>query len=238
VKALSVRQPWAWAIFHAGKDIENRSQYRHYRGDLVIHAPATVATADEWPRGVSRPDADTLPCRAILGVVEVVDVVSRNSSPWFLGPFGFVLANPRALPQPIPNVKGNASFWTVPPAVADAIRRQLGRSPIDGHEMALTSRLLTVTQGNLRNRHLYLREAFDIFPENVFGGADASQSAPQTIRVQWGSEMVETDIDRAKKIFRKRGWVGQFFDEARIQAGDRVLLEQLEPYTYRLSKAP
>jgi hypothetical protein len=104
--------------------------------------------------------------------------------------------------------------------------------------MALTSRLLTVTQGNLRNRHLYLREAFDIFPENVFGGADASQSAPQTIRVQWGSEMVETDIDRAKKIFRKRGWVGQFFDEARIQAGDRVLLEQLEPYTYRLSKAP
>lgn len=23
--ALSVRQPWAWAIIHAGKDIENRS---------------------------------------------------------------------------------------------------------------------------------------------------------------------------------------------------------------------
>lgn len=23
--ALSVRQPWAWAIIHAGKDIENRT---------------------------------------------------------------------------------------------------------------------------------------------------------------------------------------------------------------------
>ena len=22
--AISIRQPWAWAIFHAGKDIENR----------------------------------------------------------------------------------------------------------------------------------------------------------------------------------------------------------------------
>jgi len=26
VKALSIRQPWAWAILHAGKDIENRPE--------------------------------------------------------------------------------------------------------------------------------------------------------------------------------------------------------------------
>jgi hypothetical protein len=26
VKALSVRQPWAWAILHAGKDVENRPE--------------------------------------------------------------------------------------------------------------------------------------------------------------------------------------------------------------------
>ena len=25
-KALSIRQPWAWAIIHAGKDVENRSE--------------------------------------------------------------------------------------------------------------------------------------------------------------------------------------------------------------------
>ena len=24
MKALSIRQPWAWLILHAGKDIENR----------------------------------------------------------------------------------------------------------------------------------------------------------------------------------------------------------------------
>lgn len=26
MKALSLRQPWAWAILHAGKDVENREE--------------------------------------------------------------------------------------------------------------------------------------------------------------------------------------------------------------------
>ena len=26
VKALSIRQPWAWLILYAGKDIENRAK--------------------------------------------------------------------------------------------------------------------------------------------------------------------------------------------------------------------
>jgi len=103
--------------------------------------------------------------------------------------------------------------------------------------MAVVSRYLTVTQGNLDNSHLYLTELLDIFPEDVFGGSDESQAASRTVRVQWGAEVIETDIDRTKNIFRKRGWVARFFDEGRIQAGDRVLLEQLEPYVYRVSKA-
>jgi hypothetical protein len=39
MKALTVQQPWAWAIFH-GKDIENRTQLWTYRGPLAIHAGA------------------------------------------------------------------------------------------------------------------------------------------------------------------------------------------------------
>ena len=30
MKALSIRQPWAWLILHAGKDIENRDWNDHY----------------------------------------------------------------------------------------------------------------------------------------------------------------------------------------------------------------
>ncbi len=40
MKALSIRQPWAWAILHAGKRIENRDWRAapSYRGPLLIHA--------------------------------------------------------------------------------------------------------------------------------------------------------------------------------------------------------
>lgn len=39
MKAISVRQPWAWAILHAGKRIENRDwKGCSYRGPILIHA--------------------------------------------------------------------------------------------------------------------------------------------------------------------------------------------------------
>ena len=50
--ALSVRQPWAWAIIHAGKDVENRSWQAvnhglRRRGRIAIHA-AKGLTRDEY----------------------------------------------------------------------------------------------------------------------------------------------------------------------------------------------
>ncbi|NUR59423.1 MAG: ASCH domain-containing protein [Catenulispora sp.] len=41
MQALTVRQPYAWAIAHAGKTIENRSWSTSYRGLLAIHAALT-----------------------------------------------------------------------------------------------------------------------------------------------------------------------------------------------------
>lgn len=40
MRALTVQQPWAWAIVHGGKDVENRTQAWSYRGPLAIHAGA------------------------------------------------------------------------------------------------------------------------------------------------------------------------------------------------------
>ncbi|MCT7962339.1 ASCH domain-containing protein [Laspinema sp. D1] len=37
-KALTLKQPWAWAVAHLGKNIENRSWPTKYRGELYIHA--------------------------------------------------------------------------------------------------------------------------------------------------------------------------------------------------------
>ena len=40
MKAITIKQPWAWAIIFAGKDIENRTWHTHDRGPLLIHAGA------------------------------------------------------------------------------------------------------------------------------------------------------------------------------------------------------
>jgi hypothetical protein len=40
MRILTVRQPWAWAIIHGGKDVENRVRNLagDYRGPVAIHA--------------------------------------------------------------------------------------------------------------------------------------------------------------------------------------------------------
>lgn len=40
MRVLTVRQPWAWAIIHGGKDVENRTRNiaGDYRGPVAIHA--------------------------------------------------------------------------------------------------------------------------------------------------------------------------------------------------------
>ena len=44
MRVLTVRQPWAWAIIHGGKDVENRTRNiaGSYRGPVAIHAGKTL----------------------------------------------------------------------------------------------------------------------------------------------------------------------------------------------------
>ena len=128
MRALTVRQPWAWAIIHAGKDIENRSWWnRHCRGTVAIHASANADSVDELPRGVTRPRDDALFRGAVIGIVDIVDVVERHRSRWFSGPLGWVLRNPRALPTPI-SCNGRLGLWLLPANIDREIQRQLAKS--------------------------------------------------------------------------------------------------------------
>lgn len=126
--ALSIRQPWAWAILHAGKDIENRNWETLRRGPICIHA-AKGMTASEYAsanraiqRAVGRVDQAWLdrwlgvtaaPARldrgGIIGTAEIVDCVMHSDSPWFQGRFGFVLANVQ--PVDFIPVKGALGFF-------------------------------------------------------------------------------------------------------------------------------
>ena len=53
VLAFSIRQPWAWATLHAGKDVENRSwplPRKMVGRRVLIHASAGC-TLDEYEHG-------------------------------------------------------------------------------------------------------------------------------------------------------------------------------------------
>lgn len=110
MRVLTVKQPWAWAIIHGGKDVENRSWTTQYRGPLAIRAgKAWVASAagdinKRTGAGVPMVRAfgdPKYPLGAIIGIVDLVDVVTESESPWTDGSeYHWVLANPRPLPEP------------------------------------------------------------------------------------------------------------------------------------------
>jgi hypothetical protein len=41
LKAISIRQPWAWLIVNGYKDVKNRIWAANLRGRVLIHAGAT-----------------------------------------------------------------------------------------------------------------------------------------------------------------------------------------------------
>lgn len=121
MKALSIRQPWAWHILNSGKDIENRNWKTKVRGRILIHAAQGMTYreldgANDFAAritGIKFPVfGDTFKRGGIVGSVEIVDCVDASDSPWFMGNYGFVLRDPRPLPF-IP-WKGQLGFFDVP----------------------------------------------------------------------------------------------------------------------------
>jgi hypothetical protein len=118
MKALSIRQPWAWLIVNGHKDIENRQWRTHERGRIFVHAAAGM-TRDEYAigyvmaeeQGIILPAFEFLERGGIVGEVDIVDCVDVDPSPWFFGEWGFVLKN--AKPLPFAPLKGRLGFFRV-----------------------------------------------------------------------------------------------------------------------------
>jgi hypothetical protein len=104
MKALSVRQPFADLIVSGLKPIENRTWRTSHRGLLYIHAGTqkhSMRHAEiEYRFGV-RLAKNHRAYGAIIGHVELVDIVEESSSRWFDGPYGWVFVNPARI-EPIP----------------------------------------------------------------------------------------------------------------------------------------
>lgn len=135
LRAISVRQPWAWAIIHAGKSVENRTAIHSWRravGQTIgIHAAQrfdldgmlTVFQLSGFM--VLKAEAG-----ALIGYVDVLDVHPANGccEPWgqqyrtrrtgghvevLYDVCHLVLANPRPI-EPIP-MRGMLGLWRLPP---------------------------------------------------------------------------------------------------------------------------
>lgn len=127
--ALSIRQPWAWMILNAGKDIENRDWPTARRGRFLIHASKGMTRAEYenatdplWANGgrtIDLPPFEDLQRGGIVGEAEIVDCVTASESPWFNGTFGFVLRDPK--PLPFIQYKGQLGFFVVPDDIIAAV---------------------------------------------------------------------------------------------------------------------
>lgn len=116
MKALSILQPWAWLIANGHKDIENRVWRTNFRGAFLIHAGKRWGREQRDDLAQVRaafPDI-ALPASfdlgGIIGSARIADCVEDYPSPWFNGPFGFVVAD--AAPLPFQPCRGMLSFFT------------------------------------------------------------------------------------------------------------------------------
>ena len=149
MKTLTIRQPHVAAIFAGLKRYEIRSWKTTYRGPLLIHAAGSydyVAIEDVLgssrhrralgignERGVAHA-ARNLPMSAVVGMVELVDIVPTEDVPrrgrgWGSFPpehFAWRLTQPRALHRPF-RVSGRLGLWEadLPTVLLTALRKQL-----------------------------------------------------------------------------------------------------------------
>lgn len=153
MRVLTVRQPWAWAIIHGGKDVENRTRNiaGGYRGPVAIHAAAKFHREDFE---LALKNSELAPidfwsefCLGeIIGVVDLVGVHESGClypdgkggtvgcwnpesdmlcSPWGMnGVYHLGLAKPRPLNTPIP-AKGKLGLWRPSSELEAQIMEQL-----------------------------------------------------------------------------------------------------------------
>lgn len=87
-------------MLHLGKNIENRTWRTLYRGPILLHASKAISYEDyeHVARHAKRlrihmPSIEQLPRGGIVGKASLVDIVEKDSSKFFVGPYGWVLEN-------------------------------------------------------------------------------------------------------------------------------------------------
>lgn len=134
MKALSLTQPWATAIFRLNKKIETRSWKTNYRGMIAIHAakgfPKYAREFAEIELALGR-IPKRLPFGAIIGfvtifemrktedIVQQINSIERLYGDYSPGRWAWMLHGFISI-EPIP-CKGHLGLWNVPSEIEEAI---------------------------------------------------------------------------------------------------------------------
>ncbi len=122
MKAISIKQPWAWLIAVGYKTVENRKWYTGYRGDILIHASKSKVDLErdiEYVRQAFKIGID--PEQLIFGkVLAVADLIACTKEPkekidqyWHdTGKFAWILRRIRPI-DPF-EVRGELNVFEVP----------------------------------------------------------------------------------------------------------------------------
>jgi len=123
MRALSIRQPWAWLIANGFKDIENRTWNTNIRGPFLIHAGQSFDLAGyNWVRDtfpdIAMPGRKEFHLGGVFGQAEITGCIppgsqhrGKCSSPWYMGEFGYLLE--KARPLPFMPMKGQLRFFEI-----------------------------------------------------------------------------------------------------------------------------
>jgi hypothetical protein len=153
LRALSIRQPWAWAVLHAGKNVENRKAAppSYLLGQPFLLHASKGCGREEWGAagdsilavsGQCPPLLEQLDRGGIVGVAWLTGwsreggdwrmenghdpVREIHRSPWFSGPVGYLLEHVQ--PLPFTPCAGALGFWRVPPRVLEQLAPDLDRA--------------------------------------------------------------------------------------------------------------
>lgn len=122
MKAISIKQPWAWLIANGYKTVENRKWYTAHRGDILVHASKNQAGMERdldyvlqrFRIGI---DPEELICGKVLAVASLMactkEPKERIDQYWHdKGNFAWILRNIRQI-DPF-DVRGRLNLFEVP----------------------------------------------------------------------------------------------------------------------------
>lgn len=147
MKALTLWQPWSWAIAHAGKRVENRTwapPASVIGQRIAIHAGKKldvgahnsliahdVACPADYEDGYVRGAVESVATIHGYVICEEGHAKAHGKADcrivhnmWFTGPIGWVLTDVVALPAPVP-CRGAQGLWTLPADVESAVLSQV-----------------------------------------------------------------------------------------------------------------